>query len=568
MPSSPLAGKPAPPDVLIDVDRLIAAYYDRRPDPDNPRERVAFGTSGHRGAPEDGAFNEPHILAITQAICEHRARAGITGPLFLGADTHAASAPALRSALEVLAANGVETLVQAEGQHTPTPSLSRAIISFNAARGKGGAGLADGIVITPSHNPPRDGGFKYNPPNGGPADSDITDGVQARANQLLAEASAIRRLPYDKARVAPSIRIHDFLTPYVEDLPKVVDVDAIARARVKLGADPMGGASVQYWTRIAERFRLDLEVVNKTVDPRFAFMTLDHDGKIRMDCSSPYAMASLLALRERFAVAFGNDTDADRHGIVTPAAGLMNPNHYLAVAIEYLFTHREGWPARAAIGKTLVSSSLIDRVGRALGREVREVPVGFKWFVPGLVDGSLGFGGEESAGATFLCRDGSVLDHGQGRHPPRPARRRDHGGDGAGPRRPLRTAARQVRDVLLHARRRAGDAGREGRAGEAGAGGGHREHAGGRRDRREADQGARQRRLDRRPQGRERQRLVRRPSVRDRERLQDLRGEHGQSRAPGGDPERGARDRRARPHGLRPAPGSPRTTPVLGGAGR
>jgi phosphoglucomutase len=405
MPLSPLAGKPAPKDVLIDVDRLIAAYHDRHPDPANPRERVAFGTSGHRGAAEDAAFNEAHILAITQAICEHRARAGITGPLFLGADTHAASAPALRSALEVLAANNVQTLVQAEGEYTPTPALSRAIISFNAA-GKGG--LADGIVITPSHNPPRDGGFKYNPPHGGPADSDVTDGIQARANQLLAEAAAIRRVPYDRSLNAPTTRIYDFLTPYVEDLPKVIDIDAIARARVKLGADPMGGASVQYWSRIAERFRLDLEVVNKTVDPRFAFMTLDHDGKIRMDCSSPYAMAGLLALRDRFAVAFGNDTDADRHGIVTPTAGLMNPNHYLAVAIEYLFTHRDGWPAGAAVGKTLVSSTLIDRVARALGREVREVPVGFKWFVPGLVDGGLGFGGEESAGASFLCRDGTT----------------------------------------------------------------------------------------------------------------------------------------------------------------
>ncbi|HXU03421.1 MAG TPA: phosphoglucomutase (alpha-D-glucose-1,6-bisphosphate-dependent), partial [Polyangia bacterium] len=347
------------------------------------------------------------ILAITQAICEHRARAGITGPLFLGADTHAASAPALRTALEVLAANGVDTHVQADGQYTPTPALSRAIIAFNAASGANRAALADGIVITPSHNPPRDGGFKYNPPHGGPADSDITNAVEARANELLADPVSIPRIPYKDARKASSVHVFDFLTPYVEDLPKVVDVDAIARARVKLGADPMGGASVQYWTRIAERFRLDLEVVNKNVDARFAFMTLDHDGKIRMDCSSPYAMAGLLALRDRFAVAFGNDTDADRHGIVTPA-GLMNPNHYLAVAIEYLFTHRDGWPARAAVGKTLVSSTLIDRVAGALGREVREVPVGFKWFVPGLVDGSLGFGGEESAGASFLCRDGTT----------------------------------------------------------------------------------------------------------------------------------------------------------------
>ncbi len=408
MPLSPLAGKPAPADVLIDVDRLLAAYYDRRPDPDNPREQVAFGTSGHRGAAEDGAFNEAHILAITQAICEYRARAGITGPLFLGADTHAASAPALRTALEVLAANGVDTRVQADGQYTPTPALSRAIIAFNTTLPPGDAGLADGIVITPSHNPPRDGGFKYNPPHGGPADSDITDGVQARANQLLKDGAGIRRIPYDRAQAAATTTVYDFLTPYVDDLQKVIDVEAIARARVKLGADPMGGASVQYWARIAERYGLDLTVVNKAVDPRFAFMRLDHDGKIRMDCSSPYAMAGLLALRDRFAVAFGNDTDADRHGIVTPTAGLMNPNHYLAVAIDYLFTHRDGWPAGAAIGKTLVSSTLIDRVARALGREVREVPVGFKWFVPGLCDGSLGFGGEESAGASFLRRDGGT----------------------------------------------------------------------------------------------------------------------------------------------------------------
>ncbi|HEY7372732.1 MAG TPA: phosphoglucomutase (alpha-D-glucose-1,6-bisphosphate-dependent) [Polyangia bacterium] len=401
---------PAQPSMLVDVPRLMTAYYTRRLDAAVRAERVAFGTSGHRGAAEDGAFNEAHILAITQAICEQRAKAGISGPLFLGADTHAASAPALRSALEVLAANGVETRVQADRQYTPTPALSRAIITFNAARGSkaaGNSGAADGIVITPSHNPPRDGGFKYNPPHGGPADSDITNAVEARANQLLADAAAIRRVPYERALTAPTVHVFDFLTPYVEDLPKVVNVDAIARAGVKLGADPMGGASVQYWARIAERFHLDLEVVNKTVDPRFAFMPLDHDGKIRMDCSSPHAMAGLLALKDRFAVAFGNDTDADRHGVVTQA-GLMNPNHYLAVAIEYLYTHRDGWPAGAAVGKTLVSSTLIDRVARALGRDVREVPVGFKWFVPGLVDGSLGFGGEESAGASFLCRDGAT----------------------------------------------------------------------------------------------------------------------------------------------------------------
>jgi phosphoglucomutase len=411
MPVSPLAGKPAPAEALIDVDRLVAAYYDRRPDPANPREQVAFGTSGHRGAPEDGAFNEAHILAITQAICEHRVRLGITGPIFLGADTHAVSGPALRTALEVLAASGVETRVSREGDYTPTPALSRAILAFNEGReGRDGRrdGLADGIIITPSHNPPRDGGFKYNPPHGGPADSDVTDGIQARANELLAAGAEIKRLSYDAARRAPTTHEHDFRSPYIEDLAGAIDVEAIARAGVKIGADPMGGASVQYWTAIAERFGLDLTVVNTKIDPRFAFMPLDADGKIRMDCSSPYAMANLIGLKDEYDVAFGNDTDADRHGIVTPTGGLMNPNHYLAVAIEYLFSHRPGWPPGAAVGKTLVSSTLIDRVVGGLGRKLYEVPVGFKWFVEGLLDGSLGFGGEESAGGSFLRRDGRV----------------------------------------------------------------------------------------------------------------------------------------------------------------
>jgi phosphoglucomutase len=413
MPLSPLAGKIAPPESLIDVAKLRAAYATRAPDVNDPTQLVAFGTSGHRGAAEDGAFNEAHILAITQAICEHRAKAGITGPLFLGIDTHAASEPAQQTALEVLAANGVETLIApvdgATGAagFTPTPALSRAIVVHNRGRGAGDH-VADGIVITPSHNPPRDGGFKYNPPHGGPADTDVTDVVQARANELLrAGVADIKRVPYAAARRAPTTHEFDYLEAYVQDLPLVVDVEAIARARLKLGVDPMGGASVRYWSRIAERFDLDLTVVNTKVDGRFAFMPLDHDGKIRMDCSSPYAMANLLALKERYAVAFGNDADADRHGIVTPA-GLMNPNHYLAVAIRYLFTHRSGWPARAAVGKTLVSSNLIDRVVADLGRELREVPVGFKWFVPGLMDGSCGFGGEESAGASFLQMDGGT----------------------------------------------------------------------------------------------------------------------------------------------------------------
>jgi phosphoglucomutase len=408
MPLSPLAGKPAPPEVLIDVARLREAYAARKPDVTDPAQLVAFGTSGHRGAAEDGAFNEAHILCITQAICEHRAKAGITGPLFLGIDTHAASAPAQETALEVLAANGIETLIApvdaetGEPGFTPTPSLSRAILRHNRGRTER---LADGIVITPSHNPPRDGGFKYNPPNGGPADTDVTDVVQARANELLrAGGAGVKRAAGGKA---PTTREYDFLGTYVDELPQVLDVEAVHRAGLKLGVDPMGGASVRYWSRIGERFGLDLAVVNTKVDGRFAFMPLDHDGKIRMDCSSPYAMANLLGLKDRYAVAFGNDADADRHGIVTPA-GLMNPNHYLAVAIRYLFTNRPGWPARAAVGKTLVSSNLVDRVVASLGRQLREVPVGFKWFVPGLLDGSCGFGGEESAGASFLQLDGSV----------------------------------------------------------------------------------------------------------------------------------------------------------------
>jgi phosphoglucomutase len=412
MPLSPLAGKPAPSEILIDVAHLRAAYASRTPDVSDPAQLVAFGTSGHRGAPEDAAFNEAHIVAITQAIVEHRAKAGITGPLFLGIDTHAASAPAQETALEVLAANGVETLLAPDDEtgvpgFTPTPSLSRAILRHNRGKGPGDR-LADGIVITPSHNPPRDGGFKYNPPNGGPADTDVTDVVQARANELLrAGVASIKRVGYAAARRAPTTHEYDFLGAYVDELPRVLDVEAVKRAGLKLGVDPMGGASVRYWSRIGERFGLDLTVVNTKVDPRFAFMTLDHDGKIRMDCSSPYAMANLLALKDRYAVAFGNDADSDRHGIVTPA-GLMNPNHYLAVAIRYLYTNRPGWPAQAAVGKTLVSSNLVDRVVASIGRALREVPVGFKWFVPGLLDGTIGFGGEESAGASFLQMDGSV----------------------------------------------------------------------------------------------------------------------------------------------------------------
>jgi len=401
---SPLAGKPAPADQLIDVDRLLGQYYDVVPDPGDPRQRVAFGTSGHRGSPADGSFNEAHILATTQAICEHRRAQGIDGPLYLGMDTHAVSPVAQRTALEVLAAHGVEVFYQRDQGFTPTPAVSRAILAWNEG---GRRARADGIVVTPSHNPPRDGGFKYNPPHGGPADVDVTRAVESRANALLAEGNAgVKRIPYEAALGASTTHAWDFVAPYVSALGTAVDMDAIARAGVRVGADPLGGASVAYWEPIRERYSIDLTVVNPRVDPRFAFMTVDHDGQIRMDCSSPYAMANLIGLKDRFQVAFGNDADADRHGIVTPSAGLMNPNHYLAVAIRYLFSHRPGWPAGAAVGKTLVSSSLIDKVAAALGRRLLEVPVGFKWFVGGLLDGSLGFGGEESAGASFLRRDG------------------------------------------------------------------------------------------------------------------------------------------------------------------
>jgi phosphoglucomutase len=400
----PLAGKSAPPELLIDVDRLTAAYYDKQPDPGNPEQQVSFGTSGHRGAPEDGSFNELHIRAITQAICEYRAKAGYTGPLFLGKDTHAASGPAERTALEVLAANGVEVMYQ--DRFTPTPAVSHAILTYNRGRT---SRLADGIVVTPSHNPPRDGGFKYNPPHGGPADTNVTDVVQARANELIkARGNGIKSVRFEAARAASTTKQHDFLSAYVADLGNVVDLDAIRSTRLALGADPLGGASVDYWERIADDYELDLTVVNPKTDPTFSFMSVDHDGKIRMDCSSPYAMAKLVDLRSRYQVAFGNDPDSDRHGIVTPTAGLLNPNHYLAVAIQYLLTHRKNWKKTAKIGKTLVSSLLIDRVTADLSRELSEVPVGFKWFVSGLQDGGFCFGGEESAGASFLRFDGSV----------------------------------------------------------------------------------------------------------------------------------------------------------------
>ncbi|MEV4170333.1 phosphoglucomutase (alpha-D-glucose-1,6-bisphosphate-dependent) [Nonomuraea sp. NPDC049709] len=398
------AGQPAQPSDLVDVARLVTSYYALRPDVGEVAQRVAFGTSGHRGSSLRTAFNEDHILATSQAICEYRQLQGTDGPLFLGIDTHALSEPARVSALEVLAANGVEVLIDSRDGYTPTPAVSHAILRHNRGRT---TGLADGVVVTPSHNPPSDGGFKYNPPHGGPADTDATTWIQDRANRLLHDGlKSVRRVPY--ATALGGAGRYDFLGTYADDLPSVVDLDAIRAAGVRIGADPLGGASVAYWGEIAERHRLELTVVNPLVDPTWRFMTLDWDGKIRMDCSSPYAMASLIANRDKYGISTGNDADADRHGIVTPDGGLMNPNHYLAVAISYLCTHRDGWPSDAGVGKTMVSSGIIDRVAKSLGRRLYEVPVGFKWFVPGLLDGSLGFGGEESAGASFLRRDGSV----------------------------------------------------------------------------------------------------------------------------------------------------------------
>ena len=406
MPLSPLAGKPAPRAILTNIPRLISAYYTHIPDPENPAHQVAFGTSGHRGSSVRCSFNERHILAITQAICDYRRAQGIDGPLFLGMDSHALSEPALDTAVEVLAANDIELVIQADHGYTPTPVISHAILTYNRNRH---AHMADGIVITPSHNPPDDGGFKYNPPSGGPADTSITKWIEARANELLRGGlREVKRLTWGEAKTAASTHEYDFVRDYVDDLKDVLDMEAIAGAGLRIGVDPMGGASVAFWAPIAETYGLNLEVVNDTFDPAFGFMSVDHDGKIRMDCSSPYAMARLIELGDRFDIAFGNDPDVDRHGIVTRSSGLMNPNHYLAVAVNYLFQHRPGWRKDAAVGKTLVSSSMIDRVTAELGRPLAEVPVGFKFFVDGLLDGSFGFGGEESAGASFLRRRGTV----------------------------------------------------------------------------------------------------------------------------------------------------------------
>ena len=402
----PLAGQPAPRELLIDVPRLVAAYYTLRPDPADPTQRVAFGTSGHRGSSLRRSFNEAHILAVAESICRYRASHGIDGPLFLGRDTHALSEPAERSALEVFAAHRVEVMVEATGGYTPTPSVSRAIIEHNQGRS---SRPADGVVITPSHNPPEDGGFKYNPPHGGPADADVTKVIETEANRLLgAKLDGVRRLTYERALAADTTHHFDFISPYVDALNRVIDLEAIAAAKLRIGVDPMGGSGLAYWAPLAERTGIDFEVVNRYVDPTFSFMSVDKDGKIRMDCSSPYAMAGLIALKDRFDIAFGNDSDYDRHGIVTRTAGLMNPNHYLAVAVDYLFSRRPDWPRGAAVGKTLVSSSMIDRVSAALQVPLTEVPVGFKWFVRGLHESTLGFGGEESAGASFLERGGRV----------------------------------------------------------------------------------------------------------------------------------------------------------------
>ncbi len=403
---SPLAGLPAPKEMLIDPARVERDYFERRPDVNDPNQMVSFGTSGHRGSSLDGTFTEAHILAITQAICDYRRANGPDGPLYMGKDTHAVSDPAQRTALEVLAANDVDTIIQRNNGFTPVPVISRAILAYNRGRQ---AHLADGIAVTPSHNPPEDGGFKYNPPHGGPADTDVTQWVENRANDLLREKNGgVKRVPFASAIGSPTTHQEDFVLPYVRDLRNVIDMDAIRAAHLKLAVDPLGGAAEPYWGPINAEYRLDIHVVNETIDPTFSFMTVDHDGVIRMDCSSPYAMARLVGLKDKYQVAFGNDPDADRHGIVTPSAGLMNPNHYLAVAIRYLLTHRPLWPESAAVGKTLVSSSMIDKVVQSLGRRLYEVPVGFKWFVDGLFDGSCCFGGEESAGASFLRLDGTV----------------------------------------------------------------------------------------------------------------------------------------------------------------
>ena len=529
----PLAGKPAPYELLVNVPRLVSAYYTGRPDPADPAQRVAFGTSGHRGSSFKNNFNEAHILAISQAICEFRQAQGVTGPLFIGMDTHALSEPALASAIEVFAANQQEIMVDASAGYTPTPAISYAILTHN--RGKT-TGLADGVVITPSHNPPDDGGFKYNPPAGGPADTTTTKAMQTRANEILQnELRGVKRIPLARAMQAETTHLYDYITPYVADLRNVVDIPAIKASGLKIGVDPMGGASVGFWQPIAEMYGLNLEVVNPRVDPTFGFMTVDKDGKIRMDCSSPYAMASLITLKDRFDIAFGNDSDSDRHGIVTPSVGLMNPNHYLAVAIWYLYQHRPGWRADAAIGKTLVSSSMIDRVAARLGRRLAEVPVGFKWFVDGLVDGSFGFGGEESAGASFLRQDGTVWTT-------------DKDGiildllaaeitavTGRDPGQHYRSLTEQFGDPIYERTDVVATPVQKAAPGAPLARNGDRAGTGRREDRRQTHPCALQRCRDRRAEGGHGKWLVRRQALRHRRYLQDLRREFPRRRPPAAD---------------------------------
>ena len=494
---SPLAGKLADPSILIDVSNLLAAYYTGRPDPSVPAERVAFGTSGHRGCSLDRSFNEAHILAITQAICLYRKQQGIDGPLYIGIDTHALSEPAFKSALEVLAGNGVDVMVDARNGYTPTPVISHAILSYNRGRKRG---LADGIVITPSHNPPRFGGFKYDPPHGGPADTQTTGWIQERANALIAEGlRAVVRMPFDRARTASTTHPHDYLNFYVNDLSAVVDMQAISESRVHIGVDPLGGASVAYWDAIGDRYGLNLEVVNHTVDPTFGFMTVDWDGQIRMDPSSVYAMARMVGLKDRFDVAFACDPDADRHGIVSHSEGLLDPNHYLAVAISYLFANRPLWSTAVAAGKTIVSSGMIDRVVASLDRRLIEVPVGFKWFVEGLIDGSVGFCGEESSGATFLRRDATVWTTDKDGLVPNLLAAEITARTGSDPGEHYRRLTVRVRRPTVRARGRARDPGAKGQAGKAFSGSGKSIKSRGRADHGEADQRSGQQRPDRRP---------------------------------------------------------------------
>ena len=541
----PRAGTPAQPSDLVDVAALVTSYYSLHPDPAAPEQRVSFGTSGHRGSAFDHAFNEDHIAATSQAICEYRADQGVTGPLFLGHDTHALSEPAIVTALEVFAANGVVVLLDSRGRYVPTPALSHAILAHNATAG---SPRADGVVVTPSHNPPRDGGFKYNPPNGGPADTDATGWIQDRANALIESGlTGVNRMTYERARAADTTGTYDFLGRYVDDLPAVVDIDAVREAGVRIGADPLGGASVDYWGAIADRHGLDLTVVNPLVDPTFRFMTLDRDGKIRMDCSSPAAMASLIASKDDYDVATGNDADSDRHGIVTPDGGLMNPNHYLSVAIAYLVGHREEWNAGAGVGKTLVSSSMIDRVVAGLGRRLMEVPVGFKWFVPGLLDGSVVFGGEESAGASFLRRDGGVWTTDKDGIILALLASEIRAVTGRSPSELYADLTAQYGDPVYARIDAPASRSREGSARAAVARAGDGDRAGGGADRRDPDRGARERRPDRGAEGRHGERLVRRAPVRHRGRLQDLRRVVPRHRAPHPHPGRGPGPRHRHP---------------------